>query len=155
MICYEVRESYDEVTKTIPTNFNEKKVTCKTQSFYILLTFLLITITLLIAVSIYCYLRRYHGKHLLQFQNTDNKLNKLYNDKKLKMSNMIEDISIKHRTYYFFNDIINIKDFDSYNIKIDEKSYQIIPIYYIGYVTIKKDLKIYSECKFQSSKWML
>ena len=155
MICYEVRESYDEVTKTIPTNFNEKKVTCKTQSFYILLTFLLITITLLIAVSIYCYLRRYHGKHLLQFQNTDNKLNKLYIDKKLKMSNMIEDISIKHRTYYFFNDIINIKDFDSYNIKIDEKSYQIIPIYYIGYVTIKKDLKIYSECKFQSSKWML
>ena len=49
-------ESYDEETKTIPTNFNEKMITCKTQSFYILLVFLLITITLLIAVSIYCYL---------------------------------------------------------------------------------------------------
>ena len=33
------------------TNFNEKKAACKTQNFYILLTFLLITIALLIAVS--------------------------------------------------------------------------------------------------------
>ena len=37
-------------------NFNEKNIICKTQNFYILLAFLLITITLLIAVSIYCYL---------------------------------------------------------------------------------------------------
>ena len=29
----------DDKTKTIPTNFNEKKATCKTQNFYILLTF--------------------------------------------------------------------------------------------------------------------
>ena len=33
----EVIESYDEETKTIPTNFNEKKATCKMQNFYILL----------------------------------------------------------------------------------------------------------------------
>ena len=51
----EIIESYDGETKTIPTNFNEKKLTCKTQNFYILLAFLLITIALLIAVSIYCY----------------------------------------------------------------------------------------------------
>ena len=41
---------------------------------------------------------------------------------------------MKNRTYYFFNDIINIKNFDPNNIKIDEKSYQNILIYYIGYV---------------------
>ena len=35
------------------------------------------------------------------------------------------------------NDIINIKNFDTNNIKIDEKSYKNILIYYIGYVTIK------------------
>ena len=29
----------------------------------------------------------------------------------------VKDISIKNRTYYFFNDIINIKDFDPGNIK--------------------------------------
>ena len=41
------------------TNFIENKVNCKTQNFYIMLTFLLITIALLIAVSIYCYLIKY------------------------------------------------------------------------------------------------
>ena len=40
--------------------------------------------------------------------------------------------------------IINIKAFDPYNIKIDKKSYKNILIYYIEYVRIKKDLKIYS-----------
>ena len=44
------------------TNFNENNVTCKIQSFYALLTFLLINITLLIAVSIYCYLIKYQVK---------------------------------------------------------------------------------------------
>ena len=39
----------------------------------------------------------------------------------MKMSNIIKDISIKNRTYYFLNDIINIKDFDPNNTKIDEK----------------------------------
>ena len=39
IICDEVIESYDEERKAIPTNFNEKKVTCKTLSFYILLSF--------------------------------------------------------------------------------------------------------------------
>ena len=32
------------------------------------------------------------------------------------------DINIKNRTYYFFNDIINIENFDLNNIKIDKKS---------------------------------
>ena len=49
----------DEIIDVKETNFNEKNITCKTQSSYILLTFLLITITLLIAVSIYCYLTKY------------------------------------------------------------------------------------------------
>ena len=67
IICDEVITSYKEEVKTIPTNFNEKKVTCKTQNFYILLAFLLITIALLITVSINCYLIKYQAKqkHLL------------------------------------------------------------------------------------------
>ena len=35
ILCDEIIESYDEETKTIPTNFNENKATCKTQYFYI------------------------------------------------------------------------------------------------------------------------
>ena len=55
-------------------------------------------------------------------------------------------IDIKNRTYYFFNEIINIKVFDLNNIKIDKKSYKNILIYYIGYVTTKdsKYVKIYN-----------
>ena len=62
--CAEVINSFDEEIKTILTNFNEKKVTCKTQNFCILLAFLLITIALLIAVSIYCYMMKYQTKYL-------------------------------------------------------------------------------------------
>ena len=53
------------------------------------------------------------------------------------MSNKVKEIDIKNQTYYFLDDTINIKNFDPNNIKIDEKSYKNILIYYIGYVTIK------------------
>ena len=44
---------------------------------------------------------------------------------------------MKKHTYYLFDDIINIKNVDLNNIKIDEDSYKNILIYCIGYVTIK------------------
>ena len=53
------------------------------------------------------------------------------------MSNKVKDIDIKNRTYYFFNGIINIIFFGPDDTKIDERSYKNIPIYDIGYVTIK------------------
>ena len=53
------------------------------------------------------------------------------------MSHKIKNIDMKNDTYKFFNDIINIKNFDPNKIKIAEKSYKNILIYYIGYVTIK------------------
>ena len=63
-------KSHDE------TNFNERKATCKMQDFYILLTFSLISIALLIALRIYCYLIKYQGmqNHLLSFYFTSNRL---------------------------------------------------------------------------------
>ena len=62
------------------------------------------------------------------------------------MSNTFKDINIKNYRYSFVNDIINQKNFDPNNIKIDEKSYKNIFVYYIGYVTIKdsKYIKINS-----------
>ena len=57
--CDVVIESFNEEIKIIQINFNEKKATCKMENFYILLVFLLITIPLLIAVSIYYYLIKY------------------------------------------------------------------------------------------------
>ena len=49
----------------------------------------------------------------------------------------IRHINIKNCTYYFFNDMINIKNFDSSLLKIDKKSYKNIGIYYTEYITIK------------------
>ena len=68
--------AYDTETKTIPTNFNEKKPICKMQNFYILPPFLLITLAWLIAVTIYCYWIKYRAKqkHLLPFYITTNEL---------------------------------------------------------------------------------
>ena len=51
---------------------------------------------------------------------------------------VVKQIDIKNRTYYFYNEIINIKKFDSNLLKIDKKSYKDIGIYNIGYITIKK-----------------
>ena len=40
----------------------------------------------------------------------------------------IKDINIKNRTYYFYDDMVNIKDFDSNLLKIDKKSFKNIDI---------------------------
>ena len=49
----------------------------------------------------------------------------------------IKQINIQNRTYFFFNDLIKIKNFDSSLLKIDKKSYKNIVIYYIEYIIIK------------------
>ena len=50
----------------------------------------------------------------------------------------VKQINIKNRTYYFYNDIIDLENFDSSLLKLDKKSYKDIGIYNIGYITIKK-----------------
>ena len=47
----------------------------------------------------------------------------------------VKQISIKTRTCYFYNDMINL---DSSLLKIDKKHYKAINICSIGYITIKK-----------------
>ena len=49
-----------------------------------------------------------------------------------------KQMNIKNRTYYFYNDIIDLDNFDAGLLKIDKKSYKDINIYNIGYVTKKK-----------------
>ena len=51
---------------------------------------------------------------------------------------VVKQININNQTYYFYNDIINLKNFESKLLKIDKKSYKNIGIYNIGYITIKK-----------------
>ena len=55
----------------------------------------------------------------------------------------VKEINIKNQTYYFFDDIIDIRNFHSNLLKIEKKSHKGIDIYYIGYVTIKN----FSDCE--------
>ena len=50
----------------------------------------------------------------------------------------VKQINIENRTYYFYQDIIDIKNFDVRLLKINKKSYKNIGIYNIGYIIIKK-----------------
>ena len=50
----------------------------------------------------------------------------------------IKQINIKNRTYYFYNDIINLDEFDESRIRVDKKDFNDIDIYYLGYEHKKK-----------------
>ena len=50
----------------------------------------------------------------------------------------VKQINIKNRTYYFYNDIIDLKNFDARLLKTDKKSFKGIGIYNTGYIMIKK-----------------
>ena len=77
--CDEIIESYDKETKTVPTNCNEKKATCKTQKCLSFTCIFIIYYRLLTAVSICCHLRKYRAnqKHLFIFHETNNELRKI------------------------------------------------------------------------------
>ena len=50
----------------------------------------------------------------------------------------VKKINNKNHGYYFYDDMINIKNFHSNLLNIDKKSHEDVDIYYIGYFTIKK-----------------
>ena len=55
-------------------------------------------------------------------------------------------LNIRDRTNYFYNDLINVLNFEANNLELDKKSWKDIDIYYIGYVDKNKP----SEWKLNS-----
>ena len=49
----------------------------------------------------------------------------------------IRQLNIKRRTYHFHNDLINIKNFNNNELKLDKKGVLGNDVYYIGYITKK------------------
>ena len=49
----------------------------------------------------------------------------------------VKEINLKNQSYYFFDDMVDIKTFHSNLLKIDKKLHKDIDIYYIDYITIK------------------
>ena len=50
----------------------------------------------------------------------------------------VKQINVKNRTYYFYNDIIDLQNFDVRLLKINKTSYKDIGIYNIEYITKTK-----------------
>ena len=61
-------------------------------------------------------LPHYNWRYLVTLQS-------LFSTERERESNKVQDIGIKNRTYYLFDDCINTKNFDPNNIKIDTKSH--------------------------------
>ena len=55
-----------------------------------------------------------------------------------------KQLNIKSRPYYFYNDLINVLNFETSNLKIDKKTWKNIDIYFIGYVDKKSDWNVNS-----------
>ena len=55
-----------------------------------------------------------------------------------------KQLNIKNRTYYFYNDSINVKNFDPKLLKLDKNQSTDINIYYIGFVTKKTECNVNS-----------
>ena len=49
-----------------------------------------------------------------------------------------KQMNIKNRTYYFYNDLIKLFDFDQNMLKLDKNTFKGINIYETGYVTKKR-----------------
>ena len=58
-----------------------------------------------------------------------------------------KEINITNWTYYFYNDIINLDEFDEIKIKVDKKDFNDIDIYYLSY----EDKKKISKCNVINS----
>ena len=56
----------------------------------------------------------------------------------------IKQPNIKNKTYYFYNDLLNIKNFNIIKLKIDKKGVLGNDVYYIGYITKKPQWHVFS-----------
>ena len=55
----------------------------------------------------------------------------------------VKEMNIKNQTYFFFDDMIDIRNFHSNLLKIDKKPYKDFDNYHIGYITIKR----FNDCE--------
>ena len=49
-----------------------------------------------------------------------------------------KQLDIKNKSFYFYNDLINLSNFSMNNLELDKKTWKDIDIFYIGYVDKNK-----------------
>ena len=128
----ECSENIDGNDLIYNTTINDYRKVCSSCTLYIVL----LVIFLIIRIGISCafiYFYWYLKKDITNITNINaNTETVIYQTWKWEISNIL---NIKNGTYYFFDDMINIKVFDSNLLKIDKKSYKNINIYCISYIT--------------------
>ena len=83
----------------------------------------------------------------------------------------VKQIDIKNRTYYFYNGVINLDEFNGSKVKVDKKDFHDVDIYYLGYEYKKeitecheinsvnplylRDMKGYLEKAKRNNEWFL
>ena len=102
---------------------NENKQICNSCTMYIALFSIFFTINVGI------------GKKMLFVLSLVPTLKQQFNE---LINGKLKQIEIKNWTYYFYNDIINLKNFESNLLKINKNHDEGIDIYYIWYIAIKK-----------------
>ena len=50
-----------------------------------------------------------------------------------------KQLNIKNRTYYHYNDLINVLKFEASNLKLDKKTWKDLDVYFIGYLDKKPE----------------
>ena len=111
-----------DTAETMPINSNDEKSSYK-MDYYIWHTFLLVTILLL------------KNNIIIVIISQNKKTYYHINNIKMDSNKNLKEIDIKNRTYYYFDDILNIHDLDLDNISLDEKSYENFLIYDVAYKT--------------------
>ena len=61
----------------------------------------------------------------------------------------VKELNIKNRIYYYFDDMIDIRNFHSNLLKTDKKSHRDFDIYYIGYKMVKKFSNCNCNCDYE------
>ena len=56
----------------------------------------------------------------------------------------IRQLNIKSRIYLFYNDLVNIKNFNNNKLKLDKKGVLGNDVYYIGYITKNPEWHVFS-----------
>ena len=125
---------YNETLDVIPLNVYKK--VCTSCMIYILL-FVVFLITSICICCVFIYFYWYLNKDNINTNFSVGYLNILMA--------ITKQMDIKNRTYYFYNDLIKLFDFDPNMLKLDKKIFRGIYIYHIGYVTKKEECKINSE----------
>ena len=128
-----------EETKLVNTTFTENENNYECTSCIVYIALMIIASTIFTVITVYLV---YYNWYLIN--NNDDDDDDDDDDKNKNLMNVIikmdttKQINIKNRTYYFYNDIIDIENFDAKLLKIDKKLYKDIDIFNIGYVTKKK-----------------